>query len=513
MKPVNLKSLVIAHASLSQELRDDLFGLWGIKPKTHELVSLSRFVSVFSELLPKRADLVTRLLDGCYLGFSIPRISREFDCLWIGAKTVVNVELKSQEVDSGAIQDQLQKNLLYLAPLDKTVLSFTFNSSNDECYYLKDHSNLVKTSFKTIASALFAVHRESLFDGEIETLFSPDSYLVSPFNSTERFLEGQYFLTGQQLEFKNRVLQFIDVESSGCFCALCGGPGSGKSLLLYDIAQTLRNKGIKVLIGHSGSLNEGHKEMIENGWAIKSTKDMVSSGTNDSRRLRDDDIDVYLVDEAQRCYKYIIDTLINDVEKHKKKCVFSFDSEQIMSDGEQAWNNSARIRALVKENCFELTSSIRTNADVFGFVKDLFDSHHSTNSIARDHIEISYCKTVDDAKVLLDSLKQKGYRVPKFTPKLHGIEDYESWFPSEEDSAHEIIGQEFDNVVGLLSDKLYYNEDGKLVSRGRYLYREDRMLYQILTRARHKIHLVIVNNTTILARCLRLLNKNTENAR
>ena len=69
------------------------------------------------------------------------------------------------------------------------------------------------------------------------------------------------------------------------------------------------------------------------------------------------------------------------------------------------------------------------------------------------------------------------------------------------------IRQEFDNVAGLLSDKVYYDENGKLVSRGRYYYREDRMLYQILTRARHKIHLVVFNNPVMLERCIKLMNK------
>lgn len=51
-----------------------------------------------------------------------------------------------------------------------------------------------------------------------------------------------------------------------------------------------------------------------------------------------------------------------------------------------------------------------------------------------------------------------------------------------------------------------YNANGKLASSGRYLYREDRMLYQILSRARKKIHLVIVNNVELLERCMKLID-------
>jgi len=62
-------------------------------------------------------------------------------------------------------------------------------------------------------------------------------------------------------------------------------------------------------------------------------------------------------------------------------------------------------------------------------------------------------------------------------------------------------------VASLLSDKMSYNAKGKLVSCGRYLYKEDRMLYQILSRARKKIHLVIVNNVPVLERCMKLISK------
>ena len=137
----------------------------------------------------------------------------------------------------------------------------------------------------------------------------------------------------------------------------------------------------------------------------------------------------------------------------------------------------------------------------------MFDKHHSVNREIHDHVEITFCHTIGEAIVMLRILDEKGFVVPQFTPKLYGTEDYESWFPFGVPSAHEVIGQEFDNVASLLSDKVYYDDNGKLVSRGKYYYREDRMLYQILTRARHKTHLVIFNNPEILERCIKLMNK------
>ena len=504
MRPLNLRSVIIADKRLSKEQRDRLFEFWEIKPKPEEVDSMRSFGMKLLSWTSYDTMLMTRLLDGCYFGFRIPHIPKELDCLWIGEKTVVNLELKSRETKHERIKKQLEQNRYYLHYLERDIKAYTFVATTGECFSLDEDSNLVSVPFKDVASALYRVHKEKLFDGEIETLFPLEQILVSPFNSTKEFLEGKYYLTKQQGEFKNSILSFIDDSSAGCFCGLTGGPGTGKSLLLYDIAKTLMLEGKKVVIGHSGLLNAGHEELIKHGWQIKSTQNLISR-VNDKNTIIDIDVDAFLIDEAQRCYPYIMDALFEDIVKRGKKCIFSYDSEQIMSEDEDRRNNGDRIQELASGNIYELSSNIRTNSDVYGFVEGLFNIRHPANPEARKHVDISYCHTFEQAKELLLILKSNGYKVPKFTPKLHGYEEYEAWFLPDENSAHQIIGQEFNSIVGLLSNRMYYNDDGKLVSKGRYLYREDRMLYQILTRARHKIHLVIVDNPAILERCMKLL--------
>lgn len=503
MRPVNLASVVIANKVLSADNRDRLFIAWGIAPKPKELISLEALVTGLNNLSRISPEVVAGILGECFFGFVIPRISKEFDCLWIGDKTIVDVELKSQDVGVEAIKKQLLQNRQYLLPLQKTVVLFTFDSSSGTCYSIDANNNLVNASLFDIGKALYIIHKENLYVDDIETIFPPERYLVSPFNSTDAFLSHQYFLTGQQEDIKKKVLAFVDDMAVGNFCSITGGPGSGKSLLMYDIARTLMEAGKSIIIAHSGGLNNGHNTLINKGWHIVSTKGLVIIGTGDERDIVD--ADVYVIDETQRCYSYIVDTILNKVAEKGKKCIFSLDAEQVMSDGEQRYKNDVKIRAATAGHGYALTSNIRTNADVYSFVKALFDIHHSASQNCREHVEITYCQTVVEAIAMLVALQKKGYHVPKFTPILHGKADYEDWFPASEPSAHEVIGQEFDDVVGLISDKMYYNVNGKLVSRGRYLYREDRMLYQILSRARHKIHLVILNNPAILERCLKLL--------
>ena len=71
--------------------------------------------------------------------------------------------------------------------------------------------------------ALSDVHDENLFVDDIEALFPPESFLVSPSNSTDDFLNGCYFLTDQQQEFKSHIMRFVDNGGKDCFCALTGG--------------------------------------------------------------------------------------------------------------------------------------------------------------------------------------------------------------------------------------------------------------------------------------------------
>lgn len=505
MRPINLRNIIIANNGLTADLRDKLYDVWGIAPKPDEITTLEKLLSEWDALALHMPKSITWISDDCYFGFVIPRISKEFDCLWIGDRTVVNLELKSQFVGDERIKKQLLENRYYLRHLGRDVVSYTYDAAVNRCYTLDDTGVFKTIKLKDICKTLFDVHKENLYEGKIEELFPPENFLVSPFNSTAEFLKGEYFLTNQQQEFKKKILQFVDDPAKGNYCAITGGPGSGKTLLLYDIAKSMIQNGMNVLIGHAGGLNNGHRLLIENGWQIKETKNFFSIDTSASDGFKLVDADVYLLDEAQRCYN--IDRIIQKVAANGKKLLLSFDSDQVMSDNEQKRDNGNKIKALTVNQCYVLSSNIRTNAAVYEFVGALFDKRHSVNKSVEGKVEIIYCSRIDEAVNILAILRKKQVHVPQFTPKLHGREDYESWFPNGEPSAHEVIGQEFDNVASILSDKMYYDTNGKLVSRSKYLYKEDRMLYQILSRARKKIYLVIVNNVLVMERCLKLIGK------
>lgn len=399
MRTVNLRSILIAHKGLSEDHRDKLYAVWGVNPKPEELTTLDSLIRQWDALTPYMPESITWICGRCYFGFVIPRISKEFDCLWIGDKTIVNLELKRQGVGDGRVKKQLLENRYYLSHLGRDIVSYTYDASTGQCYSIDDKAVLGTVGLGEVCKSLYGVHKENLYEGEVEELFLPEDFLVSPFNSTDKFLRGEYFLTNQQRDFKKKILQFVDDAAKGNFCAITGGPGSGKTLLLYDIAKTMIQSGKKVLIGHAGNLNAGHSIFIDNGWQIKATKYFFVSADSSSDGYKLLDADVYLLDEAQRCYN--IDSIIQKVVERGGKCIFSFDSEQVMSEDELKRDNGTKIHTLTEKQCYALSTNIRTNAAVYEFVGALFDIRHSVNKSVDGKVDITYCNSIDEAVNML----------------------------------------------------------------------------------------------------------------
>lgn len=497
MKTINLKNLVDSYKSLSIETLSSYLGFYGIELaekgkncglSANELDCMTSFIELF-----KTTHDSISLLDNFFVGYMIPQIGKEFDLLRFNKTNVVNIELKSKASEEKILK-QLKRNRYYLQFLDREVSLFTYVQETEKLYML-DKEHLTPVSFDDLYKELIKDCDE--FD-DINKLFNPSNYLISPFNSTKKFMEEEYFLTEHQEEIRTNVMKVVETSTTE-FMALTGAAGTGKTLLTYDIAKELRNKGKRVLIVHCAQLNSGQRMLQdEYGWDIcmaKAIGNEVLKGYN-----------VIIVDEAQRARQTQFDKLIESANQENMTCIFSYDEKQYLSNDEKNRNMSNQILRVLTQDIFQLTTKIRTNKEIASFIKPLFDCNEKLSNLKYANIDLCYCSQKQEVILLSRHLQEKRWKIPKYTPGTRSIFCYEGYGTAEEESAHEVIGQEFDKVVAIIDASFDYDEGGKLIANNSY-YSQRQMLYQILTRTRQRLYVIILNNEPMLKRCLEILKR------
>lgn len=496
MKPINLHSLLDAYGNLNPTEYEQYINYFGIKPKKSELDDLS-------VLVPMLEKCGTIDFNYFYLGYQIERISSEFDLIRIGTNKTINIELK-QKAELEVIVKQMKRSRYYLGVLEGELLTYTFITSENKLYRFDDTQGLIEATANELADELNS--QEVLFKTKINDLFDPTVYLVSPFNSTNKFIEGKYFLTNPQEELKRNVKKIIENEKDNLFIGIKGDPGTGKTLVTYDLAKELMDDGKKVLLIFCGNLNRGHLKLCgKEGWDIKSIKDYKHFINNF------EEYDYIIIDEAQRIYVNQFNGIVENVESLKKKCIFSYDPAQCFSDAEF----KRKIPEKIKNECgaaiFELSKKIRANKEISSFVSNLFNLRNGNPTMQYDCINVVYFNNVENVKKMISLYSSADWEVINFTPSHYYHVSYDAYQFGYNDNIHKVIGQEFDKVLGVIDSHFYYNSSGILSSRGvagSPGYELDKMLYQILTRARKQITLVIYRNKDILNHCLKILSKN-----
>ena len=150
-----------------------------------------------------------------FYSFQIPKLGKEFDLLQIKEEQIVNIELKSGGVSEDAIKKQLLQNKYYLSVFGKSILSYTYISSQKRLVKLTNHDHIVDADWEQLCSAL--QKNSADYEGEIEDLFQAELYLISPLTEPVRFLEKEYFLTSQQRDIERQILKRVRAEKSGYF--------------------------------------------------------------------------------------------------------------------------------------------------------------------------------------------------------------------------------------------------------------------------------------------------------
>lgn len=440
------------------------------------------------------------IFENYYINYEIAQIGKEFDILRIGENSIVNIELKSQK-DEPKILKQLEQNYYYLSFLQKEIYCFTFISETSEFYYFdKNNEKLELINVKTILEQIREIKDT---ETKLDDLFVPSNYLVSPFNNTEAFLKNEYFLTTNKEEIKNKIVKTIDDNSTKIF-SIEGKAGTGKTLLAYDIARTLTDKGHKVAIVHCALLNDGIDILKQNNWNIILIKDLPLKG------IEQRDVDIFIFDEAQRLY---IDQ-VNGFIATNKTLIFAHDVQQKLNSKKEADKVVALIQKAARDdNHYEISTKIRQNKELASFIRKFF----KLVKIAKDEIkgndykDVSLHYVIDnvEARHYIDYLKTKGWNYIHLTAsginqndKLREVE-----FSSRQ-SAHKVIGQEFDNVVVVISSDFYYN-DGKILKYKdiNWHYNPIETLFQAVSRTRKKLKFVIINNPEVYKACMKIIHR------
>lgn len=486
MKPINLRSLVNANESLPADVFSSFLRNYGIEFKVGEIDDLINLhVNIAQE--SGRADI----LNDFYVGFKINQISKEFDLLRFGDDFVLNIELKRTSTEE-KVKKQLTQNRYYLSFLRRPIINVTFISSENRLLKLEKDGSLCEIDFSWLCDLLSAQMVEDVDD--IHEMFDPTHYLVSPFNSTDLFLRNEYFLTDHQEEIKKKI---ILNSARPRIESITGSAGTGKTLLTYDIAHTYIKNSYNVLVIHCGILNNGHRKMQDSGWSIIAIKHLPHRDIST--------YDLVIIDEAQRISTSQLSKIIEQIKASGGLAIFSFDPQQYLHRSEGISEAPQKILEQSYEE-HKLTDKIRTNKELAAFIRNLFNLSHRSPFQKYSNVNIGYFDNNEDARDFIVSKTKSGWKAINLTPSRFNSEPFDNYIIIDEDSAHEVIGQEFDYVIAIIDRNFGYDASGQLTYRRRTYYHATKMLFQVVTRTRKKLYLVIVNNETMLKKCLAIIN-------
>lgn len=293
--------------------------------------------------------------------------------------------------------------------MKREIYSFTYiKTKSGGKVYSYDGETLKECGIESIISVI--KNRDKCINSEIELLFRAKDYLISPINTPKLFVDKKYYLTSQQEEIRNKILQSIN-NGEHILWGIQGKAGTGKTLLLYDIARILSDNK-KVCVIHSGILAKGH--MILN--SLLTNVDIISA--KDCNKEKISKYDCILVDESQRLHQENFDCIIQVFQNSKKNCVFSYDYYQVLSYSEENRNIPKQLQKYDFFRETNLSQKIRTNVEVSSFIKNMINlSNNTEQHMNYENIEVIYAKDYDSAKKIVSYyVCNKDFEFISYTP-------------------------------------------------------------------------------------------------
>ena len=477
------------------------------------------------------------LLDGFFFSYIIEHIGKEFDLLKISSdgEAALNIELKSEDIGEERIRKQLEQNRYYLSHTARTIYSFTYVMETDRLYSMNERGFLRQCGMEDLIQVLTRpVLSDFLTDG-IDRFFRASDYLISPVAAPEKFLQGQYFLTNQQFDFRRKILELLPKDPHPVI-GISGAAGTGKTLLLFDLALPLSRKN-RVLLIHSGPLRRGHKQIDER---LKNVD--IRSGYSEILPDLLSGYSAVLIDEADHLTVSAWKEIVTQAEHHGIPIIVTFDprhllqaqetpvpclpadtfgsgtasadisgsgtitadisgsgtaSEDTSSSGTSSADSScsdmasAETQALIENSCtliLPFSGNIRINRPVYAFLHTLLCRKNHAGFQNYGCIDVLYAANLEEASLITAYYQEKGYQ------KL---------FRSEAGSTDTVIAQEYDKVLIILDTNYYYDETLHLRAKKEEDSALD-LLYEGLSRTRESLCLLVIQNQLLFTQILNI---------
>lgn len=426
-------------------------------------------------------QLETHMTKVCSLRFfysyQIPKLGKEFDLLQIKDDQIINIELKSGAVSEEAIRKQLMQNRYYLSVLGRSIQSYTYISSQNRLVRLTNHDHIAEADWTELCRLL--QKESSDYQGNIDDLFQAELYLISPITEPARFLKKEYFLTSQQRDIQRQILKKLRISRFGYFC-FTGLPGTGKTLLLYDIAMKLSRRQ-QICMIHCGNAGKEWKILHKRLQRIAFLSDNQLTENTELKHYS-----VVLVDEAHLLSSEKLQILLMQSEG-KFPVIFSSDSEDAICPEELGVNTLKLIENLPEIQMFHLTNRIRTNAELSSFIQNMIHLTDRKTSKPYPHVSVVYANNEEEAAAILEDYIHQGYE-------------------------YEITAmRDIKRLVIILDERYYYDQNRYL--RSKYLSKEGRSdvrnLFHRLNQAKEELSIIVRENTYVYETLLTLLQPDT----
>ena len=128
------------------------------------------------------------------------------------------------------------------------------------------------------------------------------------------------------------------------------------------------------------------------------------------------------------------------------------------------------------------------------FISSLFSVRRKIQNFSS--VSILYAENNSEAAELIELYKEKGYIFINYTGSKSQSSSIDYFKNLEYCTTHDVIGQEFDNIIMYMDENFYYDGQGFLRSHPHphrnYIYTN--LLFQGVTRVKEKLCIIVINN-------------------